>query len=247
MNIIDSTRKGIVLLILVAVAMFVSSVVIPKYLFVGKVSYFSKKAMGNMSICCINDTYTCDVIVKYVNESIQKLGDFDEINIVIFSSFDDYMRSSVQCNIVVGLNEFEYIIAKDKNKIRHVDYFTTYSLLSKVPHNDLLFKSFIVAIPYCYEIELLDKIRCSEIIKEVLVNRNISSSQWIKIYRLIVVESNNDLLENISLYIIENNLKIYNKNLSCRSIYDNANITTINNLLSYYDIQKILYMIRDRK
>ncbi len=242
----SSSRKGIILFMLVAVTMFALSVIMPNYILRGSLSYFrtSGNVIENTSICCVNDTYTCNTIIRYINESTWRLGRFNEINIIIYKSFNNYMRSNISCDIVLGLNEFEYIIAKNKNRIKHIDYFTVYSLLNKVPHKDLLFKSFVIAIPYCYTIKQLEEIKYSNIFKEILSAKNTSYPRHIKIYRLIIIENANGLLENIILYIIKNNTQIYGKKTFCKSIYDNLNITTINNVLSYYDVQHALTIIR---
>jgi len=245
-EIISSGRKGIILFVLAAATMLMVSVIMPNYILRGSLSYFrtNSNVVENTSICCVSDTYTCNTIIKYINESIRKLEKFSEINIIIYRDFNSYIRSNNSCDIILGLNEFEYIIAKNKNRIRRIDYFTTYSLLNKIPHSDLLFKSFIIAIPYCYTIKQLEETGYGDILEETLGARNISYPKQIKIYRLIVIENMNSLLENIILYIIKNNTQIYNRQILCNSIYRSLNITTINNILSYYDIQRILSIIR---
>ncbi len=248
-NIVDiagSGRKGIILFVLVVVTMFMVSVIMPNYILRGSLSYFrtSSNVVENTSICCVSDTYICNTIIKYINESIRKLEKFNEINIIIYKDFNSYILSNNSCDIILGLNEFEYIIAKNKNRIRHIDYFTTYSLLNKIPHSDLLFKSFIIAIPYCYTIRQLEETKYGDVFEKILSTRNMSYPKQIKIYRLIIIENTNNLLENIISYIIRNNMQIYGRRASCNSIYYSLNITTINNILSYYDIQHALAIIR---
>lgn len=239
-----------VLFLLVAIVMFMVSVIMPNYVLKNSLSYFrsvksNNSVVSNTSICCINDTYTCNTIIRYINESNQKIARFNEINIIIYNDFNSYMRSNNSCDIILGLNEFEYITAKYKDRIRHIDYFSTYSLLNRVPRiDDLIFKSLIVAVPYCYSIEQLEKNRYSHILKYVLNIGDAGYYEQIKIYRLIIVENMNNILENIISYIIENNTQIYNGQNNCRSVYYNVNSTIINNILSYYDIQRILTVIR---
>ncbi len=224
------------------IVLFLVSIIMPNYAFRNSLSYSYKVSVGNVSICCVNDRHTCFDIMNFINRSIKKLKSKLQINIVIYKDFESYMANNkTTCNIIIGLNEFEYIIAKSRGKIKHIDYFATYRFLEKTPHEDLLLRTLILAIPYCYTLNQLNNI--SYVNLTTILSKHIENNTFrllpVKIYRLIVISYTNDIVEEVLGFLLGNNSRLYNGKY-CNSVFYKQKIKTINDIVSYYDIQRII-------
>ena len=229
---------------LLSIALFIASVILPNHIIGAQIKYqYKASEPSNTSICCINDTYTCNSILEYINTTIRNMSSFNEINIVAYNRFSDYINTDLHCDMVLGINEIEYLIARKKNRISHIDYFNMFSIAQKIPHNDLLLKNYIIAIPYCYTTEPLKEFKYKNIILRVLDEKNLSEFLLVKNYRLIEIINSNSIVTNVVDYILKNNIRLYNKTHFCNSIYSDYNYNSdyiLNKILSYYDVQRII-------
>ncbi len=248
---VELNKRSIILFPILFVVLFIVSMVMPNYVLRSSLSYSWLNSNNNISICCVNDTYTCHNIVGFLNKSLMANNTYQQINVIMYENFKYYIASKeTSCNMIIGLNEFEYVIAKNKGRIKRIDYFTTYRLLKGIPHDDLLLKSLISAIPYCYSLKSLNTISyvnlTSILLSHTENDRKISSNLVpVKIYRLIIISYSNNIVEKIIEYLLENNSRLYDKKY-CESVFYNQNMTTLNDIISFYDIQYIIRVLGDK-
>ncbi len=239
-------KQRMIILVLLFIMLFLISVVMPNYVLRSTSSYIWSTDDKNISICCVNDTYTCLNIMSFINKSIEEMRIYSPINIVMYRDFKSYLiNRKTRCNLIIGLNEFEYIIVKNKRRVTRIDYLTTYRFLEKIPHSDLLLRSLISAIPYCYTLRPLNTINYVNLTK-ILSEKLKNNSLPVKIYRLIVVAYSNNVIEKILEQLLKNNMQLYGRKKYCNSIFYEENATTLNDILSFYDIQHIIQLLGDK-
>ena len=244
-------KRSMILFPILFVVLFIVSMVMSNYVLRSSLSYSWLNGNNNISICCVNDTYTCHNIVEFLNKSLMVNNTYQQINVVMYEDFKDYIANKeTSCNMIIGLNEFEYVIAKNKGRIKRIDYFVTYRFLKEIPHDDLLLKSLVSAVPYCYSLKSLNTISyvnlTSILLSHTENDREISSNLVpVKMYRLIIISYSNDIVEKIVEYLLENNSQLYNKKY-CKSVFYKQNTVTLNDMISFYDIQYIIHVLGDK-